>query len=346
MPGISSDAFLADPTSAPADFRGADDLLPLGDRRDGLFYRYTPEIKLAVRVALAVSRPLLLLGPSGCGKSSLVFNLARLMRRRYYEFVVQARTEAQELFYRFDAIRRLGEAQASAAAGAVSAATNWRSCYPFIVPGPLWWVFDPASAARRGASIQEADSFPSPVDPGRWPDQFLEPLYRPATALTNHEPAVLLIDEIDKAEPDFPNNLLVPLGSQQFAVEETGDVISFGAGSASPATAPLIVITSNRERELPNAFIRRCIVLEIKAPTKQELATLAREAFRQFDDSANDRFIAIADKLIGLRGEERLSTAEFLDVVRAIDALKADETDWGQIILRTTWTVADTIEPQ
>src|SRR5438034_8453169 len=87
-----------------ADFRDGSDATEIGDRRDGRFYRYTPEIKLAVRVALAVGRPLLVFGPSGCGKSSLMFSLARLLRRRYYEFVVQSRSEARDLYYRFDAV--------------------------------------------------------------------------------------------------------------------------------------------------------------------------------------------------------------------------------------------------
>lgn len=337
---LQFETFIADPESAIADFRHADQSLPLGDRRDGLFYHYTPEIKLAVRVALAVGRPLLLLGSSGCGKSSLAFNLARLMRRRYYEFVVQARTQAQELFYRFDAIRRLGEAQASAAT--THNATNWRSCYPFVEPGPLWWVFDPASAIRRGAPMGATFAQP-PIDFGRWPDEFLEPGRREKNSGPNFESAVLLIDEIDKAEPDFPNNLLVPLGSQQFAIEETGDVITLGRESKTDATAPLIVITSNRERELPDAFIRRCIVLEIKSPTREYLVTLAQETFKRSDGVANERFMAMANKLIEIRGEERLSTAEFLDVVRAIDSLGAKESEWEQLIRRTTWTTNDSM---
>ncbi len=339
------DTFIKEPGITSADFRGDADTLPLGDRRDGLFYRYTPEIKLAVRVALAVGRPLLLLGPSGCGKSSLVFNLARLMRRRYYEFVVQARTEAQELFYRFDAIRRLGEAQASAAAiNQSQAAADWRSFYPFIEPGPLWWVFDPATALQRGSPPTEGTVIRSPIDPGRWPDDFVPPATRDKTTLTNDQPAVLLIDEIDKAEPDFPNNLLVPLGSQQFTITETGDEITLAREDSTRVAAPLIVITSNRERELPDAFVRRCIVLEIKSPTESELVSLAEGAFK-FNEPMKAHFDAIARKLVEVRGPDRLSTAEFLDVVRAIDTLRATEADWERIILRTTWTASDDAGP-
>ncbi|HAO80528.1 MAG TPA: hypothetical protein DCQ92_16475 [Verrucomicrobia subdivision 3 bacterium] len=342
-PPPSFEEFILNPKDNFADFRTNEDPVPLGDRRDGLFYRYTPKIKLAVRVALAVGRPLLLLGPSGCGKSSLAFNLSRLMRRRYYEFVVQARTQAQELFYRFDAIRRLGEAQASAASKTTDA-INWRSCYPFIEPGHLWWVFNPAAAYRRGASAEEAAMFKSPVNPVRWnPGLSPEPVHPEPPASQNDAPAVLLIDEIDKAEPDFPNNLLVPLGSQEFTIEETGDVISFNSTDNNFAPAPLIIITSNQERDLPNAFIRRCIVLEIKPPTTDELVELAKSAFCQTDHTAHDRFTSIANKMITTRPDSPLSTAEFLDVVRAITSLKVEDGDWEEIILRTTWKASDTV---
>ena len=93
------------------DFRPLGDHTVRGDRRDGCFYRYNPRIKLAVNVAMATGRPLLVLGATGCGKSSLAHNLARIMNRRYYEYVVTSRSQARDLFYRFDAIRRLGDSQ-------------------------------------------------------------------------------------------------------------------------------------------------------------------------------------------------------------------------------------------
>ena len=83
-----------------------------GDRRDGKIYMYdvAGEIVLAVNIALATGRPLLLSGPSGGGKSSLAQHVARILGRRYYEFVVTARTQAQDLTWRFDAVRRLADA--------------------------------------------------------------------------------------------------------------------------------------------------------------------------------------------------------------------------------------------
>jgi MoxR-like ATPase len=318
-----------------ADFRDADDNLGFPDRRDGKFYRYTPDIKLAVRVAIALGRPLLVFGPSGCGKSSLVFNLARLFRRRYYEFVVHSRSEARDLFYRFDAVRRLGEAQI-AGRGIADDEENWRSCYPFIEPGPLWWVFNPQIAKLRGPKRRSSSVKPA-LDPGRWPDDYADPSDHKEDPNVAPPPAVLLIDEIDKADPDFPNNLLVPLGSREFIVEETGDLIKFG-NDPSGDSAPLIVITSNRERELPVAFIRRCVVLEIKPLNDDELIDLAKKTFRIEDDKNVQIWKRVAELLRGLRPRDQVSPVEFLDAIKAVQSLGGSENQWQQILLKTSWT--------
>lgn len=313
------------------DFRPADDAVVLGDRRDGKLYRYTPDIKLAINVALATGRPLLVLGATGCGKSCLAFNLARLMRRRYYEFVVTSRSQARDLFYRFDAVRRLGDAQLKDRAQPSSSQTRnsqepvWQSQYPYIEPGPLWWSLDRAGAERRGCPGDNALPFPAAVDPVRWePNSFPQ------------ESSLLLIDEIDKAEPDFPNNLLVPLGSWEFTVEEIAKRISLTGGKDmdDPTARPLIIITSNRERELPNTFLRRCIVLEIPPPTPSQLVELATTVFKRQD---NEFFEEIANQLVNLRGKEHLSTAEFLDAVQAIQKLRASELSLLEIIKRSAW---------
>lgn len=320
--------FLNDPTSAVADFRKANEAFDGPDRRDGRFYRYSPELKLGIRVAMAVGRPLLLFGPSGCGKSSLAPNLALLLRRKFYEFVVNSRSEAKDLFYRFDAIRRLGEAQLGSA-GLAEGSADWRSAHAFVEPGPLWWVYNPLSATNRGAPGRTGSLRPA-KDPGVWPDE------RDVSGATTPA-AVLLLDEIDKADPDFPNNLLVPLGSRQFLVEETGDLIELGEGQA-----PLVIITSNRERELPAAFIRRCVVLEINSLGNKELVELAQSTFRDSSEEFKATLARIAETLRSLRGYEQVSPAEYLDTVKAIQVLGAEESQWRDIIMQTSWTASTT----
>ena len=123
----------------------------------------------------------------------------------------------------------------------------------------------------------------------------------------------MLIDEIDKAEPDVPNNLLVPLGSLEFQVQETGVEVK-----TRRELAPLVFITSNGERDLPPAFLRRCIQIELQPPGR---ATLIQIAAAHFPDSTTNALEMIATYLEQARdaaGRQDLPGApEFIDTVRA-----------------------------
>jgi MoxR-like ATPase len=312
------------------DFRHPGDFSIHGDRRDGRLYRYTPGIKLAVNVALATGRPLLVLGATGCGKSSMANNLARVMRRRYYEFVVTSRSQARDLLYRFDAVRRLGDSQSRnhrkpPLATAESTDQIWQTQFPYVDPGPMWWSLDRRTASRRGYPGEGTLPFRKAVDPVIWePD---------ASSIGS---SVLLIDEIDKAEPDFPNNLLVPLGSWQFIVDEVATPIYLPVADEMqhPTLRPLVIITSNRERELADTFLRRCVVLEIPTPTPDQLVQLAVTTFGRPDDGS---FQNIAHLLLELRGVQNLSIAEFLDAVSAIERLQAAEPTLSEIIKLSAW---------
>lgn len=317
------------------DFRHPGDNTVYGDRRDGRLYRYTPEIKLAINVALATGRPLLVLGATGCGKSSLANNLARVMQRRYYEFVVTSRSQARDLLYRFDAVRRLGDSQSRNYEEPPSNPTEstdrvWQTQFPYVEPGPMWWSLDQHTASRRGYPGEGKLPFKEAVNPVIWEPEAISTVS-----------SVLLIDEIDKAEPDFPNNLLVPLGSWQFIVDEVATPICLpGSGERHhPTLRPLVVITSNRERELPDTFLRRCVVLEIQPPTPDQLVQLAVTTFGRSDDGL---FQSIAYRLLEIRGEQNLSIAEFLDAVSAIGRLQATEPALSEIIKMSAWRSAET----
>jgi MoxR-like ATPase len=90
---------------------------------------------------------------------------------------------------------------------------------------------------------------------------------KPASSHANMPRAVVLIDEIDKADSDLPNALLGVLGDRSITVHPTGEVV------ASPRRhRPLIVITTNEDRELPAAFVRRCAVLNLRPDDTSEPA--------------------------------------------------------------------------
>jgi MoxR-like ATPase len=120
-----------------------------------------------------------------------------------------------------------------------------------------------------------------------------------------------LIDEIDKADPDVPNNLLVPLGSLEFTVTD-----AFNA-KVEASKPPLVIVTTNDERELPSAFTRRCIVVKLGYPDRALLFRIA-EAHFGADDGLYGK---VADALTSIaaakkaRGTPAPSTAEYLDAI-------------------------------
>ena len=88
-------------------------------------------------------------------------------------------------------------------------------------------------------------------------------------AFLDENPSVVLIDEVDKADMEFPNDLLHELDRMSFSVTETGDV-------HTATTRPLVIITSNNEKELPDAFLRRCIFHFIAFPDEDLMARIVK----------------------------------------------------------------------
>lgn len=280
----------------------------VGDQREGSVYVYTDEIILAVNVALATRRPLLVRGPSGSGKSSLARSVANFLGYRYYEVVVSSRTQARDLLWEVDLLRRLHDAQ-------LRSKKFSEDISAYVVPGVLWWAFDRQSAAARS---------PQGGEPGE-------------QAHPDAARAVVLLDEIDKADPDVPNNLLVPLGSLQFIVEETGQEVK-----TTPASAPLVFITTNDERELPTAFLRRCVEVVLPHASEERLIEIGRAHFPRASAKllkAVAEHISRAAAAPGRAGDARPSPAEYLDTLRACDGLEIgpESTDWKDLIQMTLW---------
>jgi MoxR-like ATPase len=288
-----------------------------GDDRSGRYWKVTdPKIALAVKIALITGRPLLLEGPSGTGKSSLARAVAETLGWTYYEAIVSSQTQVEALVGTVDHVGRLYAAELASrapqptGAGDSASATAAANFDPdparFLVPGVLWWAFDPASATTAGQAPQG-----SRVDPGK-----------PARIRSALDGAVVLIDEIDKADPDLPNNLLVPFGAQQLDVDARTEPV-FSCRDV------LLVVTSNQERDLPPAFLRRCVTLHLDYSPPDELVMIAKQHVRGADALAE----TVRAKF--LSDGKQLSTAEFVDAVRAAVGLGLDVhgTDpiWEQV---------------
>lgn len=133
-------------------------------------------------------------------------------------------------------------------------------------------------------------------------------------ALCSEQQVVLLIDEIDKADLEFPNDLLFELDQMSFDVVETGD-------HYKARHRPIVVITSNSEKELPDAFLRRCIFHYIEFPDPAMMEQIALVHFPGLRQSLLSQIVA-KFYLIRQRHElkKRPSTSELLDWIQAIQA--------------------------
>lgn len=158
---------------------------------------------------------------------------------------------------------------------------------------------------------------------------------------TQSQGVVVLIDEIDKADSDVPNGLLEVLGSGTFQPR----------GYDKPVCLlgdcwPLVVITTNEERALPDAFLRRCMVLHLALPKlpgehEQFVATLSSRGQAHFGKKTNATVLKEAAELLAKDREamqkRRLSPpgqAEYLDLVRAVVAQESEPTRQSVLLKR------------
>jgi MoxR-like ATPase len=131
-------------------------------------------------------------------------------------------------------------------------------------------------------------------------------------ALARTERVVLLIDEIDKADLEFPNDLLAELDEMSFVVVETGE-------EYRATQRPVVIITSNSEKELPDAFLRRCVFHYIAFPTRELMADIVRVHYPDLKQRLLDAVLArfyLLRELDELR--KKPSTSELLDWIGAL----------------------------
>jgi MoxR-like ATPase len=268
----------------------------------------------AIDAAIAARRPLLVRGEPGIGKSQLARAAAVDLQRAYVQHVVDARTESRDLLWHFDAVARLADAQLKGALREPiyrkrSNLQRELAVENYLHPRVLWWAFDWNSAKEQADKVR----LPEPPQ------------------LSGCDPkngCVVLIDEIDKAETDVPNGLLEALGAGRFTPQGMTEPIE-----ATGDEPPLVIITTNEERALPDAFIRRCLVLRLRLPDKDAdlIDLLVKRAEAHFEGTDPDLLRKAAELLVRDRRKAEQEhwlplpgQAEYLDLVRAVINLAPD----------------------
>lgn len=264
---------------------------PPEEYKNGL-YPYLPSKELIDVVNLTIfleNRPLLLKGEPGSGKTRLARAVAYELKLPYYPWHIKSTSHVRDEEYTYDAVLRLYDSQ--------------------------------FNDKQAGNGSQKPTNTRNVADIG----DYIKPgvLYE---AFESEDQAVVLIDEIDKADIDFPNDLLLELDEQKFKIEETGEVIK----AKKP---PIVFITSNDEKDLPDAFLRRCLFFYINFPSNDELKKIIHAHF--MEDTLSDklvnavvkRFRDLREKMEDEKGKTRklVSTSELLDWVRALKQFPEDE---------------------
>lgn len=221
---------------------------------EGLGYEFSDNLVAAIDVALWLGRPLLVTGEPGSGKTTLGYAVARRLNiERAYLFVTKSTSEARDLFYRYDALGRFRDAQAHKD-------TDAADYLAYQALGAA--ILDAhAPASITHLSVGRSHGWTPPAKPCR---------------------SLVLIDEIDKASRDFANDILVEIEKLQFDVPELTTTVDAtrrvprSPAFPDPALRPVVLVTSNAERPLPDAFLRRCVYVEAQFPDDKRLMAILR----------------------------------------------------------------------
>ncbi|MGB3441509.1 MAG: MoxR family ATPase [Actinophytocola sp.] len=256
---------------------------------------------LTVNAALYLRRPILVTGNPGTGKSSLAYRIAReLALGPVLRWSISSRTISRDGLWEYDAIGRVQAAAAEENAGAGD----------FVRLGPL------------------------------------------GTALLPYErPRVLLIDELDKSDIHLPNDLLAVFEDGEYEIQPLSriaatqpDVTVFTHDRGGRATVreghvrcrsfPVVVVTSNGERDFPPAFLRRCLRLEMPQPDLEQLVGMVAAHFREVPQRGQDlirEFLTISEREGGLANDQLLNAMH----LATSNAYQQDE-NW-ELLRNTLW---------
>ncbi|QKG25213.1 AAA family ATPase [Actinomadura verrucosospora] len=277
-------------------------------RREQRAISYRPDESVVdkVNAAVLLRRPLLVTGKPGSGKSTLAYNVAyELGLGSVLYWSITSNTTLETGLYHYDAIGRLHE------------------------------------TSLRG--VDRRTDAAEPPDIGRYIR--LGPL---GTALLpGDRPRVLLIDELDKSNIDLPNDLLNVFEEGRFTIpelqrlpeeqarievmtEDGGPRVPIQHGEVRCANFPIVIITSNGEREFPPAFLRRCVRLAIEPPGRERLAEIIEAHLGADARAASEGLI---DEFLARRTDGALATDQLLNAVYlATSGSRPPETKLSEIL--------------
>jgi MoxR-like ATPase len=249
-------------------------------------YLCDPELAQAFHIARTLGMPLLIEGEPGTGKTELPIQFSKDMDIDLFVYPVGSKSNVEQFVAKFDHVKYLRDSQIEV----LNAQRTERG-------------LDPLNSGGR--STENLDDYV---------------LMGPAARAFSQPNSVLLIDEIDKAPREFPNDLLFALSHRQFVLPESGKVIE-----VSEDNMPAIVITSNREQELPTAFKGRCIYHYISFPEPPLMQAIVRKHFPQIEGVLLEKSVSLFYQLRTIGLERAPATREILHWLKYLQHFSLDE---------------------
>lgn len=266
-------------------------------------YLCDAELAQAFHMARVLGMPLLIEGEPGTGKTELPIQFAESNDLPLFIYPVGSKSTVEQFVAKFDHVKYLRDSQVEV----LNAQRAEKGLEPL---------------KTGGRSTDQLDDY---VNMG------------PGAQAFSHPNSVLLIDEIDKAPREFPNDLLFALSHRKFILPESGRVVE-----VSESEMPAIVITSNREQELPTAFKGRCIYHYISFPEPEMMTQILDKHFPQADEKLVEKCISLFYQLRNLSLERAPSTRELLNWLKYLqhfphaEALeKVDEKEGLGVLVKT-----------
>ena len=249
-------------------------------------YLCDPELAQAFHIARTLGMPLLIEGEPGTGKTELPIQFAKDSNIDLFIYPVGSKGNVEQFVAKFDHVKYLRDSQIEV----LNAQRTERG-------------LDPLSSGGR--STENLDDYV---------------LMGPAAKAFSQPNSVLLIDEIDKAPREFPNDLLFALSHRQFVLPESGKIIE-----VSEDNMPTIVITSNREQELPTAFKGRCIYHYISFPEPPMMEAIVRKHFPKIEGVLLEKSVSLFYQLRNIGLERAPATREILHWLKYLQHFSLDE---------------------
>jgi len=250
---------------------------------------YMPDAGLvdAVNVALLLGQPLLLTGEPGTGKTHLAYHVAWQFGLPILKFETKSDHKAQDLFYIYDALRHFHAVQMAQTCNQDTPNAKDYLEYKALGRAIIW-------ANER----EKVKKFLSAADFNKHPGK--------------PQRSVVLIDEIDKAPRDFPNDILNEVEDKHFRVPELGidnEIV------ADKQFKPILILTSNSEKHLPAAFLRRCVYYNIPFPDRKVLSQIVEKRLGQTVKNSSEFLKDALDLFSDLRTQlrEKPATAKLLN---------------------------------